>query len=109
MEMCDPFGWHEITKEKLSEIRTKLAGFENSTWSDLLVKGKKQNHSIPVDKLEKDARDRLVVLRLDDIDQLISLHLTGTERIFGIQHDIALTLLWWDPHHRVCASYLKHT
>jgi len=109
MEMCDPFGWHEISKEKLGEIRTKLAGFENSTWNDLLIGSKKHNHSIPIGKLEKEARDRLVLLHLDDIDEVISLHLAGTERIFGIQHDVALTLLWWDPNHQVCPSFLKHT
>jgi hypothetical protein len=109
MEMCNPFGWHELTKEKLSEIRTKLAGFENSTWNDILVGSNKQNHRILVEKLDKEAKDRLIQLHLDDIDDVISLHLTGTERVVGIQHDVALTLLWWDPHHQVCPSYLKHT
>jgi len=23
IEMCDPYGWHEISKEKLAEIRSK--------------------------------------------------------------------------------------
>ena len=48
MEMCDPYGWHELGKEKLSEIRTKLGNFESMTWREILVDANKQNHFIAV-------------------------------------------------------------
>jgi hypothetical protein len=109
MEMRDPFGWHEISKEKLTEIRSKLAAFENSTWSEILVGSSKQNHPIPVSDLEPEAQQRLRDLRMDDVDEVISLRLSGQERIFGIQYDVAVSLLWWDPKHQVCKSILRHT
>jgi hypothetical protein len=109
MEMCDPFGWHVIDKDKLAEIRTKLAGLENSTWNDILVASKKQNHFIAVADLEPEAQRRLRDLRMDDIDQVLSLRLSGEERVFGIRYDVAISLLWWDPKHQVCKSVLKHT
>ena len=107
--MCDPFGWHEITKEKLTEIRQKLAGFENSTWNDILIGAKKQNHFISVTELEPEAQRRLRDLRMDDIDEVLSLRLSGEERVFGVKYDVAISLLWWDPKHLVCKSVLKHT
>lgn len=107
--MCDPFGWHEIGHEKLTEIRSKLASLEDSTWNDILLTSKKQNHRIPIGDLEDDAQRRLRELHLDDVDEVISLRLSGKERVFGICYDVALTLLWWDPEHKVCRSELKHT
>ncbi len=107
--MCAPFGWHEIPKDKLKEICEKLANFESRTWNEILVVSKKQNHTIPIEDLSKEAKARLEELKLDDVDEVVSLHLSGKERVFGIRQDIALTLLWWDPDHKVCPSILKHT
>ena len=109
MEMQDPFGWRDISKEKLAEIRTKLSALENSTWNDILVGSRKQNHFIPVTELEPEAQRRLRELHLDDIDAVISLRLSGLERVFVIKFDVAVSLLWWDPNHLVCKSVLKHT
>ncbi len=109
LEMCDPFGWHALDKHTLNEIRRKLAEFETRTWNDILLVSKKQNHSISVNDLSAEAKKRLKDLELDDIDEVVSLKLSGKERVFGIRHDVALTLLWWDPHHKVCPSILKHT
>jgi hypothetical protein len=109
LEMCDPFGWHELDRGKLEYIRQKFADFESSTWNDILLVAKKQNHSIPLNELSKKAQQRLAALSLDDADEVISLRLSGKERVFGIRHDVALTILWWDPEHEVCPSLLKHT
>jgi hypothetical protein len=109
MEMREPFGWHELGKEKLEYIRQKLRQFENSTWNEILLIGKKQSHSIAVSDLSKEAQQRLTELRIEDVDEVISLHLSGKERVFGVRQDIALALLWWDPEHEVCPSVLKHT
>ena len=109
MEMRDPFGWHELTKDKVTEIRTKLAALENSTWSEILVQSKKQNHFIAVADLEPEAQRRLLDLHMDDVDAVLSLRLSGEERVIGIKYDVAVSLLWWDPKHQVCKSVLKHT
>jgi hypothetical protein len=101
MEMVDPFGWHGVTAEKLKEIRQKLGQLEGSTWRDILVRDSKYNHFISPAKLCKEARDRLRDLRLDDTDVLLTLRLSGKERVWGILDVNILLVLWWDPEHLV--------
>lgn len=109
LEMCDPFGWHILERAKLEEILGKLRDFERLTWNEILVRNKERNHSVPVIKLCKGARDRLQELKLDDVDELVSLRLSGAERVWGIRYSAVLSLLWWDPNHNVCPSLKKHT
>ncbi len=109
IEMKGPFGWHAVNEATLYEIREKLANFEKMTWSEILVRRKKRNHSVEVSKLCKDARDRLRMLKQDDIDELLSLGLSGKERVWGIREDNVLKVLWWDSNHSVCPSMKKHT
>lgn len=109
LEMCAPFGWHKIEKEKLVEVCSKLGELEASTWNEIFVTRKKQNHTVSVSKLCKEAKDRLKELRLDEHEELISLRLSGIERVWGYQYLDALALLWWDPEHQICPSLLKNT
>jgi hypothetical protein len=106
MEMRDPFGWHKLSGPELLEIREKLKNFESMTLGEIL---RRNNHMVEVGILCKEAIDRLRELRLDDIDQLLSLRLTGVQRIWGILEHNVVILLWWDPDHLVCPSLLKHT
>jgi hypothetical protein len=62
-----------------------------------------------VDKLVPEARRRLIQLKLEDIDELLSLRLSGKQRVWGILSEGVAALLWWDPDHRICPSRLKHT
>ena len=93
----------------MQEIQQKLASFEALTWNEILIQGKKQNHLVRRRDLCKAAQDHLVHVRLDDVDELISLHLSGKERVWGIRSHNVLTVLWWDPDHAVCPSLKKHT
>jgi ABC-type arginine transport system ATPase subunit len=98
-----------MDKDTLLEIRQKLVGFESMTWHEILVRGKKRNHSIPLNQLERKAQKRLEDLRLEDRDDLISLRLAGRQRIWGFRQGPVLSLLWWDPEHLVCPARKKHT
>ncbi|WP_319548828.1 hypothetical protein [Desulfogranum marinum] len=109
LELADPFGWHTIDTDLLHRIREQLQAFESMTWNEILVVGKKHHHSIPVYKLCAEAQKRLHALKLDDIETLISLKMTGVERIWGIRQQSSLLLLWWDPSHQICPSKKKHT
>ena len=109
MEMCDPFGWHELRQEKLREIRGKLGELEKLTWNEILVARKHLNHTVQVDDICKEAKERLIELGLDDVDELVSLRLMGAERVWGFPMFGALTLLWWDPDHQVYPTALKNT
>lgn len=105
-ETVDPFGWHRID---IGALRAKLAVFEGKTWNEVLVADSRRNHSVQQDALCKTARDRLAAIGQDDVDDLVSLRLTGTERIWGIRHKHILKILWWDPEHEVCPSQKKHS
>lgn len=105
-------------KERLSvdfwdEVFPKLQSFEKMTWGEILIKAKKQNHSIDVDSLNKCARDRLCELRIEE-EAVYSLRLTGKIRIYGFMVGSVFNILWYDNDHGnndtcVCRSYKKHT
>ena len=38
------------------------------------------------------------------LDDVVSLRLSGPERVFGYLDNGVLVLLWWDPLHQVCPS-----
>jgi hypothetical protein len=104
MEFADPFGWHTVTANELSHIRQKLSNFESMTWNEILVKAKKNNHSVAVDALCAMAQKRLRDIHYGDLDELVSLRLGSIERVWGILQEGVLIILWWDPEHRVCPS-----
>lgn len=104
-----PFGWDVLDKEKLEQIRQRLANFETMTWNEILVKGKKRNHTIQVEDLPSENRKRLREVGQHDVDQLVSLSVSSRERIFGIRDKAVLRLLWWDPEHQVFPSRKKNT
>lgn len=102
-----PFGWHQCNShEKYFEILQKKKSFETMTLADL---GRGGSHNVEQWKLCKAARDRLAELKLEDIDELYSLRLSGTNRIWCIKHLNVMRVLWWDPDHQVCPSLKKHT
>lgn len=109
MEFADPFGWHTLDANKLMDIRQKLIDFESRTWREILVISCKQNHTVPIEKLDKAARDRLTEIGLDDLDELTSLRLASRERVWGIIDQGIMNLLWWDSDHQVYPVEKKNT
>ena len=97
-----------MNAQKLIDIKDKLSSFESRKWSEILAKGE-GSHLVKVDKLSKKAKDCLEKMRLDDVEQLLSLRLSGKERVWGILAEGIVNLLWWDPEHQVCPSLKKHT
>ena len=101
------WSWFNISsKEKIKEIIDKITNFESMTWKEIL--GDK-NHLIEIKDLIKDAVKRLEKLQIEDIETLLSLRLSNTERIWGIKTGNVCKLLWWDPKHEICPSKKKHT
>lgn len=109
MEFVDPYGWHALDQSLIRSIQDRLKNFESMTWSEILVRDRKFNHTVEKSQLCQQARARLTQLKLDDIDGLVSLRLTGVRRVWGIQDNGILMLLWWDPSHQVCPSLKKYT
>ena len=104
LEIAGPFGWHEISGEKLREIGKKPGDFESLTWQEIRIRDKDKNHAIPVADLTIEAQDRLAEIGQDDVDEIFSLRLSAKERIFGILDESVMRVLWWGPDHRVCPS-----
>lgn len=109
IELVDPYGWHTLDIVSIASIKTKLSYFETMTWREILLDSKKQNHFIDIYKLSPLAQARLKDICQDDIDELVSLRLTGTQRVWGIWETGVLNLLWWDPNHQVYPTQKKNT
>lgn len=98
------WGWGKLKARHWREILTQLVSFETITWAKLKeAAGGRRNgtnhHSLPTEEFCKSARDRLAELKLDDYDQLFSLRLSNTLRLYGIREGRVLRILWHDPHH----------
>lgn len=96
-----------------TEILPKLKAFETQTWGEILVRDKKQNHSLDLDQLNKVAQDRLASKYIE-AESLISLRITGRHRLYGYITGRVFHVLWYDDDHGdnstcVCRSHLKHT
>jgi hypothetical protein len=109
LESDGPFGWSSIDAATLHSIREHFAKLEDLTWHEILVRDKKRNHTTAVDQLAKPAQDRLRQIKRDDLDALVSIRVTGRQRLFGFRRQNVLYVLWWDPDHQVYPSTLKHT
>ena len=104
LDLDGPFGWRTLDPARFEQVLQRLHAFESMNWNDILIVGKKQNHTVAVRDLCSEARARLEELEQSDVDELVSLRVTGAQRIWGIRDGRSLKLLWWDPEHRVCPS-----
>jgi hypothetical protein len=96
-----PFGWAISTDEKFREVIEKLYEFEGKNWSQIIDSG---SHPIAVKDIVKEARDRLVAIEQDDLDELMSLRLTGPNRVWCVRSGHIMRVLWWDADHKICPS-----
>lgn len=93
-----------------NELGDRLHQYEGMTWNQILNDGDR-DHFININKLEKFARVRLAELNLDDEDhqEILRLRFNSHQRLWGYKEGDAFKILWWDPHHEVCLSHLRHT
>lgn len=107
VDRAGPYSWAALDDPaKFKQIIEHLSRCETLSEQDLARGG---SHSIELHKLSKEARDRLVELKLDDVDSLFSIRCSGKERVFCIHRQQYLRVLWYDPEHSVCPSPKKHT
>ncbi len=101
------WSWSNVDKETLiNEILPKLKSFETMYWKEIF---NRNSHEVSINQISKEAQKRLQELHQEDIENLVSLRVTGSKRIWGIKSGNTLKLLWWDPHHTVYPCNLKHT
>jgi hypothetical protein len=98
--------WKPLPAGTLQQIIDKLPDFERlRSKTDI----NKMLHPIPLARLCKDARDRLKELQQDDTEHLQSWRITQLERLWCVERDGVMCVLWWDPNHEVCPVSKKHT
>lgn len=107
------FSKEHVGEEIWKEIIPTLQGLETQTWSEILIRDKKKNHSLDLNELNKTAQDRLAA-RYIEAESLISLRITGTHRLYGYMTGRVFNILWYDDEHGdnskcVCRLHLKHT
>ncbi|MCM1190516.1 MAG: hypothetical protein NC541_14630 [bacterium] len=107
------FSQEHIEKVFWIEILPRLKALESETWGEILVRDKKQNHSLDLNDLNKAAQDRLASKYIE-AESLISLRITGNHRLYGYMTGRVFNVLWYDDNHGdnstcVCRSRLKHT
>lgn len=105
--MVDPWGWHVLSQAEAAYVREKLASFESRTWADILVTAKNLNHHVAFNDLTSDGQKHYKKLGL--LDEVVSLRLSGLERVIGLLEEGVFSVLWWDPGHHVCKTTKKHT
>lgn len=107
------FAEEHIGEAIWTEIMPRLKALETQTWSEILVRDKKQNHSLDLNDLNKIAQNRLAA-RYIEAESLISLRVTGNHRLYGYMTGRVFNVVWYDDEHGdnskcVCRSRLKHT
>jgi hypothetical protein len=108
--MQHPYGCQELKPDEWTRLWDHLRDLEKKEWQEILVKGKKFNHNVEISQLSVKAQTRLKQMFIPlDFDELLSLRLSGKERIWGVLDRGVVTLLWWDPDHEVCPYELKNT
>ncbi len=101
------WGWNGVDQTTFWKvIFPRISGFETMTYGEIL--GKTHHEIRRCDIIEK-ARARLRKIEQDDVDHLVSLHITGEKVIWGIRDQNIFKVLWWDPNHEICPSAKKHT
>lgn len=112
----DPTGTrieHTFSKSVDNELVEGLKARETMTWSQILTQtggrgknGGTNSHFIPIYKLSKEARIRARQINITELeDELLSLRITATKRIFGIlQEDGVLSVIWFDRNHEICPA-----
>ena len=93
-----PFAWNIQPLEKFHEVLNKLFEFESKNWNEITAGG---SHPIQIERLCDVAKQRLIDIQRDDLDELLSLRLTGPNRVWCERRGHIVRLLWWDENHHV--------
>ncbi len=99
------WGWRTAaSRDWWDAILPKLQDIETMTWAAVMAAagGRREgnnSHPVKVEDMCKKAQDRLVEIGQEDLEELFSLRLTGTKRIYGIRDRHTLRLVWYDRYH----------
>ena len=96
--------WGQSKEVNFWDVAEKLKSFEQRQWKHL-AGYTKRDHPIEFHKLEKEAQEYIGRTGIfDDHDEIWSLHLDGTKRLWGLKYQRYCMVIWWDPDHKICPS-----
>ena len=101
-------------QEKLIDTLSYLKGLESQTWAQILTSASgrvnnTRNHAILIDELCSDAQKRAIELKLDEFDELVSIAISGRERVWGLLLDGVFFIIWYDPNHEIYPTSKRNT
>ena len=108
LELVAPWGWGEVDQGTLHEIREKLGNYETMSFKQITQNDGAGCHEINISELCPEAQKRLVALKLDDVDTLFAFRITKAKRVWGFRSGYVISLLWWDPDHKVYPMNVKN-
>jgi len=106
-DMAGCFSCSDLTLEEHQQLWDRLRAFEKMNIDEL--RRARNLHTKPVEQLNRDYRDRLVEIKLDDIEELHSFHIDGLCRLWCLKWENIFSILWWDKEHEVAPVRKKHT
>ncbi|MEN2710026.1 hypothetical protein ACQKOH_16175 [Sphingomonas sp. NPDC092331] len=98
VDKAGPFAWDIHPFDKFHEVVHKLIEFEDKNWNEITANG---SHPIETSQLSTQARSRLIEIERDDLDYLLSLRLSGPNRVWCVKTGHIIRPLWWDENHQV--------
>lgn len=94
------WGWGGLSCRDFFKILIdRLHEFERTSWADL--EKRKSCHSMPVEKIEPKAQQRLRELFGEEIDSLYQVDINPKCRLWGHRDRTIFYLIWHDPKHSV--------
>jgi hypothetical protein len=102
-----PWSFKNIDSNMLwNQIVPKIKAFEGKSWTQIFQTGR--DHPIEIAKIIPEAQMRFEKqFGALDADQLVSLHIDGLKRIWGLKEGSIFKVLWWDPNHDIYPSRKK--
>lgn len=92
----------------IEKVYPKLKIYEENTWDEIRMYSHRRgqdsvsnNHYVSIQKLNKEAQDRLVELGYSDRSEIYSLRLEGKIRIYGFREMNFLDIIWVDLEHEI--------
>ena len=100
-----------IHNDFIQKIMPTLIDFERMTGHEIVSASKghgsgSKSHSVEIRRLIKKAQERLLELHIHD-DSLMSLRMTGKDRLWGVLDSGSFYILWYDSKHEICPSNNK--
>ena len=96
---CDGLDFRKLLHKTISQ-------WERMTWGEIYsasggrTKGN-NSHPVSTSQVSGAAKKRLKQIRLDDIEDLVSLRINSRTRIYGIRDGRSFQFLWYDPWHHM--------